>query len=237
MTDTPAPIVFLDTETSGLGRDDEIWEFAAVRRDWDGNALTSTTMHLFVEHDEKKCRRLPDAFREDHAARFPSPCSGRVDSRPAAADAMRDLFRPNEDDVRPVVVGINPGFDLGYISRLIATYRPHADAAPWDYTPVDARHLAVGAILAQPVRVMLGDTIADPMVGGGVLHVASEQAQAGHRLSGPPWGSEDVSRALGINPDDYDRHTAMGDVLWAMAIYDAVTNPTHPVPAKETTAP
>lgn len=38
----------------------------------------------------------------------------------------------------------------------------------------------------------------------------------------PPWDSEAVSRAVGVNPDDFERHTAMGDVRWAMAIYDAV---------------
>lgn len=219
----PAPIVFLDTETTGLGPDDEIWEIAAVRRDWDGNVLTKTTMQLFVEHDEKKCRRLPDAFREDHDARFPSPCSSRVDSRAAAADAMRDLFRRDEHDTRPVVVGINPGFDLGHISRLIATHRPVADPAPWDYTPVDARHLAVGALIAFPVRFVTGATPDDRFVGG-VVYAPAEAVEVHPRFEGPPWASEEVSRAIGVDPDNFDRHTAMGDVLWAMAIYDAVTN-------------
>lgn len=37
-----------------------------------------------------------------------------------------------------------------------------------------------------------------------------------------PWHSEDLSRAMGVNPDDYERHTAMGDAEWAKDIYDRV---------------
>lgn len=34
-----------------------------------------------------------------------------------------------------------------------------------------------------------------------------------------PWKSEDLSRAIGVNPDDFPRHTAMGDVEWSIAQY------------------
>lgn len=37
-----------------------------------------------------------------------------------------------------------------------------------------------------------------------------------------PWKSDQLSAAVGVNPDDYARHTAMGDVRWAMAQWDAV---------------
>lgn len=38
----------------------------------------------------------------------------------------------------------------------------------------------------------------------------------------PPWKSDQLSAAVGVNPDDYNRHTAMGDVLWSMSQWDAV---------------
>lgn len=38
----------------------------------------------------------------------------------------------------------------------------------------------------------------------------------------PPWKSDQLSAAVGVNPDDYARHTAMGDVRWAMAQWNAV---------------
>jgi len=47
-------------------------------------------------------------------------------------------------------------------------------------------------------------------------------ALAGRGPIDPPWESDTLSRMVGVNPDDFARHTAMGDVRWAMAIYDAV---------------
>src|SRR5690606_35277881 len=38
-----------------------------------------------------------------------------------------------------------------------------------------------------------------------------------------PWASDTLSRAVGVDPDDFDRHTALGDARWARAIYDAIT--------------
>lgn len=37
-----------------------------------------------------------------------------------------------------------------------------------------------------------------------------------------PWKSEELSRAVGVNPDEFDKHTALGDARWAKAIYEAV---------------
>ena len=37
-----------------------------------------------------------------------------------------------------------------------------------------------------------------------------------------PWDSGELSRAVGVNPEDFDRHTALGDCRWAKAIYEAV---------------
>jgi hypothetical protein len=41
----------------------------------------------------------------------------------------------------------------------------------------------------------------------------------------PPWNSDRLSEALGLEPvDESERHTALGDARWAMRIYDAVMN-------------
>lgn len=37
------------------------------------------------------------------------------------------------------------------------------------------------------------------------------------RLPDPPYKSDALSKALGIDPAEYARHTAMGDVLWTLA--------------------
>lgn len=36
-------------------------------------------------------------------------------------------------------------------------------------------------------------------------------------------GAKGSNRAVGVDPDDFDRHTALGDARWARAIYDAIT--------------
>lgn len=45
----------------------------------------------------------------------------------------------------------------------------------------------------------------------------------GHGAFRPPWDSDEISTALGLDPiPDAERHTALGDARWAMRIYDAV---------------
>lgn len=192
MTDnpTPAPIVFIDVESTGLdSHTDQIWEFAGVRRAADGS---ESELHLFVEHDVDRCRHLPEPFLTDHSTRFPGACSGDFARAGDAATSIARFLMPVRDATKPVVAGGNPGFDLRFIDRLI---RAHiltfgAEGETWrHHTPVDVVTYAAGVL-------GLG------------------------QCGGPPWPSEDISRALGIDPGGFARHTAMGDVRWAMAIYD-----------------
>jgi hypothetical protein len=38
----------------------------------------------------------------------------------------------------------------------------------------------------------------------------------------PPWKSNELSQAIGVDPEQFDRHTAMGDARWVKAQYEAV---------------
>lgn len=38
----------------------------------------------------------------------------------------------------------------------------------------------------------------------------------------PPWDSTELSLAVGVKPDEFEKHTAVGDALWAKALYEAV---------------
>jgi DNA polymerase III epsilon subunit-like protein len=49
-----------------------------------------------------------------------------------------------------------------------------------------------------------------------------EALAAGAVAQPPPWDSEDLSRRLGVDPDQFDRHTALGDARWAKALYERV---------------
>jgi DNA polymerase III epsilon subunit-like protein len=54
-------------------------------------------------------------------------------------------------------------------------------------------------------------------------HLVDVESLAAGKLGlGPPWDSDELSRQVGVDPDDFDRHSALGDARWAKAIYDAV---------------
>lgn len=191
-----APLVFMDTETTGLSLDDDIWEFAAIRREPDG---TETELHLFIEHDREKCSRLPEPFREDHYDRFRDH---RAIARREAAQKIGHFFVRDASVGKPHVVGAVPNFDTERLRLLIAHAR--WTQSIWHYHLIDVENLAVG-YLAHEQNWPIGKSIDDPS-----------------SVIAPPWDSNELSRAVGVDPDQFERHTAMGDVRWAMAIYDAV---------------
>lgn len=187
-----APLVFLDIETTGLSLDADIWEFAGIRRDPDG---TEIELHLFIEHDEDKCRHLPESFRADHLARFPG--HHQEERKRRAAHRIFDFLCSDGEPVH--VVGAVPNFDTERISRLLrAEIGPHV-RDPWHYHLIDVESLAVGYLAAN--ARFTGDPVDTPA---------------------PPWNSDELSRAIGVEPPTTERHTAMGDARWARDIYDQV---------------
>lgn len=131
-------LVFLDTETTGLTLTDDIWELAAIRREDDG---TETTLHLFIEHEENKCRDLPESFRADHYERFPS--HGRETSKRDAAWAIYRFIQPSFSAERPHVVGAVPNFDTERLARMFRTVIDQIKV-PWHHHLIDVEALAVG---------------------------------------------------------------------------------------------
>lgn len=187
-----APLIFIDTETTGLQMDADIWEFAAIRRSPDGTS--GETLHLFIKHEWSKCSQLPPDFYADHVARFPSH-DAAVAQRDAAQQIRRFLRQENGQE-KPIWVGSAPDFDASRVERLVSnlvsTWSPE-----WD-------HQLIGV-----VPLMLG-----------YLASASRDPMPEHK-------SEALSRAIGVDPDQFERHTALGDVLWTMAIYDRVMGADH----------
>lgn len=50
---------------------------------------------------------------------------------------------------------------------------------------------------------------------------------ARNELPPPPWKSDGLANALGITTANYQRHTALGDVLWCAAQYDRMMGATE----------
>lgn len=60
-------------------------------------------------------------------------------------------------------------------------------------------------------------------------HIVDIEAMCAGRLGwNPPWDSTNLSKAMGVNPEDYERHTAAGDVAWGIDLYNAVMEGANP---------
>jgi DNA polymerase III epsilon subunit-like protein len=56
-------------------------------------------------------------------------------------------------------------------------------------------------------------------------HLVDVEAFAAGKLGlAPPWDSDELSQQVGVDPGQFDRHSALGDARWAKAIYEAVVS-------------
>ncbi len=150
--------------------------------------------HAFLTHDTAKAERLPMEFQDDHALRYdPMQAMDPL----GFAEWVQLLFRG-----RPHVVGAVPDFDARHLRKMLGT---NGFTDPWHYHLIDVETLAVGYL--------------EGVAAAGRAEV-DESITSGIAL---PWDSDDLSRALGVEPPgDGVRHTAMGDVRWTMQLWDAV---------------
>jgi DNA polymerase III epsilon subunit-like protein len=194
-------VVFVDTETTGLDPDrHEIWEVGLI---------------------------VPESTRITHP--------DRPDSY---EDAEHRWFLP-VDLATADVVALNIG---RYHDRHPDghSYQP----TPEEFTPTDPRlfaeqfakltwgkHLA-GAVVSFDAERLAKLLRANGACPGWHYHLIDVEALAVGYLAGmddnlraniaPPWKSDQLTEALGIEVDDMDKHTALGDARWAKAIYDTV---------------
>lgn len=90
------------------------------------------------------------------------------------------------------IVGAVPSFDTERIAHLME--RTGTGPPAWRHHLIDIENVVAG-------------------------YLAGTGDVAGAR---PPYNSDELSKAIGVNPDDFWRHSAMGDVLWVRAQWDAI---------------
>ncbi|MBU8834153.1 3'-5' exonuclease [Mycolicibacterium goodii] len=126
-------IVFLDTETLGLGTDAPVWEFAAIRRGPDG---INESVQFTIQHSPTVAAKLlpgmPEKFQIDYRARFDPAEAISEDS----AAKIIDIYTADA-----IVVCCNPLFDL---PRLTALMQRHHVEPRWHYHPIDSASVAMG---------------------------------------------------------------------------------------------
>ena len=190
-------VCFVDTETTGLDPDrHEIWEVGLITPDggeWDWQ----------LDVDLSRADPIALNIGRFHERRFQSALPYRNEIEVSGGN------RRSHEQFAEEFVALTRGLHLaGAVvsfdaERLWRLLRAHGQCPMWHYHLIDVEALTVG-YLARKVH---------------------ENAEAGFDDSlrpTLPWKSEDLSRAVGVDPDRFDRHTALGDARWAKAIYEAV---------------
>jgi DNA polymerase III epsilon subunit-like protein len=208
-------LAFVDTETTHLDpRRGDAWEIGVITRN---GASPGRDRELLWQVRTSLATADPKALEiGGYHERFAVPDNAFAAAMPTGdegeptpirlADLMLDLMDALDG---AVIVGSNPGFDIGFLAKLFGpTTRP-----AWHYRPIDIVPLAAGFLYGRASE-MTRQTC-DPVW---YSKVASHL--------GLPWKSYDTSEAVGVErPAAGVAHTALGDARWARDVYDAVTTP------------
>lgn len=159
--------------------------------------MQAETLHLFINNPDDA--KWLESLPEPFAQDYRTRF-GRNYGLSVSADIAAHQIREFLDG-RPHIVGAVPSFDTERIARQLM--EPHGFDRPWHYHLIDVENLVVGYLRG--------------------LYMAGGQDMP----IDPPWKSDELSRAVGVDPEQFDRHTAMGDVLWVRAQYDAVMGGPH----------
>ena len=201
-------VCFVDTETTGLDPDrHEIWEVGIVLPDgseWDWQLPVDLSradpMALTIGRFHQ--RRWQSACRTDEQGFARGNRTELVDFASDFANMTRGLH----------LAGAVVSFDAERLWKLL---RANGECPMWHYHLIDVEALAAGYVSAQCEGQAADGT-------KGTLRVERRDGTINHIDGRPPWGSHDLSLAVGVDPDSFDRHTALGDARWAKAVYEAV---------------
>jgi DNA polymerase III epsilon subunit-like protein len=207
-------MVFLDTETTGLDpRRHKLWNVGMVVVDgaeesehewmWWPDLSTADPMALAINR-----------FYDRAGDALASPWSDTYDAG-AVLYVGDDHADPVDEPVAKAahniahtldgatIVGAIPWFDVNFLVPWLAE---HGHVFTGHYHLIDVEALAVGKLAGH----------------GGRRKDDGLPAEPGPFDPKPPWRSTDLSLAVGVDPEQFDRHTALGDARWAKAIYEAV---------------
>lgn len=205
-------LCFIDTETAGLDPDRHmIWELALIVDDreylWQFPIDETTADPFSLDIGRYWERRWPIVRGGDGGpdAKYHSDMAARA----IHGDPSARLSGPTGPAMRIVqaltagrhLVGAVPSFDEERLRKLM---RDAGLMHRYHYHLIDVEGLALG--------YLHGLRQADP-----------EGAVAGDLAAiGLPWKSSELWKAIGVDVDQFDKHTAMGDARMAKAIYEKI---------------
>lgn len=206
-----AKIVILDTETTGLRPGlHSLWEVSVISRDPDHNngqdveycwqirpnLVWADLRALTVSQFWTRCDITDEPEGTIRITTHPDPAVVGDTLPPDRAGSVANELAHLLADA--VVVGSNPTFDRAFLAPWLAA---HGQVWAAHYRPVDVITLAAGWLRA---------------------HDRAELAALDYTRPTPPYKAHDLSRAVGVDPDAYPRHTALGDCRWVRDLWDAI---------------
>lgn len=197
-------IVFIDTETTGVHPDREVWEVAMIREGYG-----EYSFFVDCELDQADPFGLNvGRFYDRHP--WGMYLSGKIPDPFMVVKNDGDFLRQKDAAITvaqwthgATLIGAVPSFDERTLDPLL---RKHGIMPAWHYHPGDVEAMAVGWLWGRAGRrnSLSAEQLAD--------------------LLTPPWNSTDLSKACGVEmPTEEERHTALGDALWVKRWYDAIT--------------
>jgi hypothetical protein len=199
---TGTTIIAVDTETTSLRPDRRIWEIGfIVRRPGESDSEFRWFIDL-ADLDLGNADLISlkiGGFYDRHPQMIsdredPDPQHGRVIREHNAMAAFEQHSRGAH------LVGNVVSFDADVIGQRM---RAHGICPSWHYHLIDCEALAVGYL-------------------AGVADGEKWSGDDPRMLGDLPWDSDRLSAALNVKLPADQRHTALGDAAWALAIYDAV---------------
>lgn len=200
-----APVCWVDTETTGLDPvRHEVYEVGLITPD-------GTEYEWWLPVDCSKADPIAlgiGRFHERHPYGNAYPYkSGLTKGGRLACTSPGDFAREFAKLTHGLhLAGAVISFDE---RRLWDLLRGQGVTPSWHYHIIDVEALAAGYI-ARLVK------------SGLVTRVRNRVEEMVDISPLPPWDSTQLSLAVGVDPEKFDRHTALADAKWAKAIYESV---------------
>ncbi|MFE7462322.1 3'-5' exonuclease [Nocardiopsis terrae] len=185
--------VYLDCETTGLNPRIHHPWEIAVIVEEPGQPTREESVLLPVDLTDADPKALDIGGFWDRHPQGTDSYPGDVEEPRVVARALARLLAD------AVVIGSNPMFDKDMIAPFLAEH-----GQPWaaHYRTVDVITLGAGRLMG---------------------HLPQDLPTLGYQHPTLPYRTTDISRAFGVDPSDYARHTALGDCRWVRDLYRAIT--------------
>lgn len=192
--------IIADTETTGLDPDrHEIWEIGALLRDGGGEHLWRMKPDLKAADPQalavgRYYKRTAGMLSSSFPATWDLADPAQQDQTPYWSDPrlIASKVAPLLDDA--TIVAANPTFDAGFLTAFL---RYHGEAPAWHYRLRDIGSMAWAWLQAHHLP----------------HHLPTPAIDA---------STDDLARAMGIEPEDFERHSALGDCRLVAAMLDVI---------------